>query len=282
MNDEGQGGELVPIGVEALQLQAAEVLETRRVLDRFGYTDTTFDQLVAHVRQYVQRSVEDMLEIGRAVCCFRELGRGRYGKAIAAVGLSQPTAYRLAEVALKFLGHDHRKPLLNLDRSKVYELALLDDSTLDEMATDPAKLDQVERMSVSELKKALREAAKNLESKDDLIKSVQEDNGTLRQQIIKRTRYTPDEIRQEEAEKRLARMASLHASSRLILSAVNDFGLVLKASRDEGDTDELEYGTQTAAWLAQQVSNLYVTLGIDVDFAEIITPSWTRQSSATN
>jgi hypothetical protein len=285
MNDEVQGGELVPIGVEALQLQAADMMETRRVLDRFGYTDTTFDQLVAQVRHYVQRSVEDMLEIGRAVCCFRELGRGRYGQAIAAVGLSQPTAYRLAEVALKFLGHNHRKPLLNLDRSKVYELALLDDSTLDEMATDPAKLDQVERMSVTELKNALREAKKNLDSKDDLIQSVQEDNSKLREKEIARTRYTLDQAQQDEAHKRISRMQAVQANARLILAAVNDFGLVLRASRDQGDTDELEYGTQTAAWLAQQVSNLYITLGIEVDFAEIITPSWTRgnpQASATN
>ncbi len=51
MENKGQsGGDLVPIGVEALELQAAEVRETRRVLERFGYQDTTFDQLVVQVR----------------------------------------------------------------------------------------------------------------------------------------------------------------------------------------------------------------------------------------
>jgi hypothetical protein len=266
----------VPIGVEALELQAAEVMETRRVLERFGYQDTTFDQLVVQVRQVVQRSVEDLLEIGRAVCCFRELGRGRYGQAIAAIGLSQATAHRLGEVALKFLGHAHRKPLLNLDRSKVYELALLDDSTLDDLAAHPEQLDAIERMSVSELKKNLREARKTLEAKDAVIQSVQEDNSALREEKVARTRFTPDQARQEAAEQQQARLQALHAAAMEVITHVNHFGAVLATCWEQGEA-EGAFAEETAVWLAQQVSALYVRHNITVDFAEIITPSWTRQ-----
>lgn len=277
MENKGQsGGDLVPIGVEALELQAAEVRETRRVLERFGYQDTTFDQLVMQVRQVVQRSVEDLLEIGRAVCCFRELGRGRYGQAIAAIGLTPATAHRLAEVALKFLGHAHRKPLLNLDRSKVYELALLDDSTLDDLAAHPEQLDAVERMSVSELKKSLREARKTLEAKDAVIQSVQEDNSALREEKVARTRFTPDQARQEAAEQQQARLQALHAAAMAVITHVNHFGAVLSACWEQGEA-EGALAEETAVWLAQQVSALYVRHHITVDFAEIITPSWTRQ-----
>ncbi|MER2545924.1 MAG: hypothetical protein ABTS16_21225 [Candidatus Accumulibacter phosphatis] len=281
MENKEQGGELVPIGVEALQIQAASEREIRTVLDRYGYQGTTLDHLIADTRRMVKESTEAMLEIGRAVCCFRELGRGRYGEAIAAIGLSPATAHRLAEVALKFLGHDHRKPLLTLDRSKVYELALLDERTLDDLAEHPEQLDQIDRMSVSELKKALRELKNTLDAKDAVIKSVQEDNSALREKEIARTCYTPDQAQQDVAEKRRARMAAVQSSALQILTAVNDFGLVLQSSREHGDADEQEYGTQTAAWLAQQVSNLYLTFGIGVDFDEIITPSWTRQPTDT-
>ena len=185
--EEGKGGELVPLGVEALALAAADEREIRAVLDRYGYQGTTLDQLIHDTRRQVNQSTEAMLEIGRAVCCFRELGRGRYGEAIQAIGLSPTTANRLAVVALKFLGRDHRKPLLTLDRSKVYELALLDDHDLDELTADPQQLDQIERMSVSELRRELRRSRREHEQaaataaqitrrRDERINELEEEN----------------------------------------------------------------------------------------------------------
>lgn len=281
MTETEQGGELLPIGVEALQMQAADAQEVRRLLVRNGYGETTLDQLIHDVRRRMERSAEDMLEVGRAVLLFRELPRGRYGEAVKAAGMSMDTARRLADVALKFLGHDHRKPLLTLDRSKVYELALLDESTLDAIATDPSKLDAVERMSVSELKKALREAKRNLDSKDDLIKSVQQDNAELREKEIARTRFTPDQERLAADRLQQIRLQDLHDAALSVIAEVNSFGAVLTACWEQGEA-EGTHAEETAAWLAQQISALYVRHNITVDFAEEITPSWIRQPSATN
>jgi hypothetical protein len=274
-------GALVPIGVEALQMQAADERQIRAVLDRFGYQGTSLDHLIADTRRMIKESTEAMLEIGRAVCCFRELGRGHYGEAIRSIGLSEQTARRLASVALKFRGRDHLKPLLNLDRSKVYELALLDETQLDDLAADPAQLDAVERMSVTELKKSLREATLTLEAKDAVIQSVQEDNSALREQAVARTCFTPDQARQEAAEQQQARLQALHAAAMGVLANVNHFGTVLAACWEQGEA-EGTLAEETAVWLAQQVSALYVRHNITVDFAEIITPSWTRQPTDTH
>jgi len=46
-----------------------------------------------------------------------------------------------------------------------------------------------------------------------------------------------------------------------------------------GAAEDIAHGNETAFWLAQQVANLYINLGIDVDFQEIVSPSWTRPSS---
>ncbi len=281
MSEKEQAGELLPIGVEALQMQAADAQEIRQLLVRNGYGETTLDQLIHDVRRRMERSAEDMLEVGRAVLMFRELPRGRYGEAIKAAGMSLDTARRLADVALKFLGNAHRKPLLTLDRSKVYELALLDDSTLDEIATDQSKIDAVERMSVTELKKALREAKKNLESKDDLIQSVQKDNIELREEKIARTRFTPDQAMAEASKKQTDLLRELQAAAVGVLANVNHFGAVLASWWEHGKA-EGTFAEETAAWLAQQISTLYVRHNITVDFAEVITPIWTRQPSATN
>lgn len=275
MTNEAKAGELVPIGVEALQLQAADEQETTRVLARYGYKGT-LDQLLMQVRQRVQRSTEDMLEIGRAVCCLRELPRGRYGEAIAAIGLSADSARRLAAVAMKFLGKETLRPLLDFDQSKVYELALLDDAVLEGLASDPARLDQVERMSVSELRLALRAARHDGEAKDARLKDVHQENAALRDEKASRTKYTPDQAKADENKRRASRSRALHEGALQAIAQFNHWGAVLNDVLDGCDDAEREHALSSARWLAQQIAGLYLAHGIDVDFAEIITPSWTR------
>jgi len=275
MTTKMKGGELVPIGVEALQLQAADEQETTRVLTKYGYADTTLDQLVSQVRQRAQRSVEDMLEIGRAVCCLRELPRGRYGEALKAIGLSADTARRLGAVALKFMGRDTLRPLLDLDQSKIYELALLDDSDLDAIATNPEKLDQVERMSVSELRTALRATRHDAEAKDDRLKQVHAENAALRDERASRSKYTPDQAEADRHKRQQSRARILHEGALQAIAQFNHFGAVLNDVLADCAEAEREHALQTARWLAQQIAGLYLGHGIDVDFQEVITPSWT-------
>lgn len=275
-------GEAAPaIGVEALQLQAADEQETTRVLTKYGYADTTLDQLVSQVRQRAQRSVEDMLEIGRAVCCLRELPRGRYGEALKAIGLSADTARRLGAVALKFLGRDTLRPLLDLDQSKIYELALLDDSDLDAIAADPARLDQVERMSISELRTALRATRHDAEAKDDRMKEVHAENAALRDREANRTKYRPSLDAQDAHKRQQSRARILHEGALQAIAQFNHFGAVLNDVLADCAEAEREHALQTARWLAQELAGLYLAHGIDVDFQEVITPSWLSSHALT-
>jgi hypothetical protein len=275
-------GEAAPaIGVEALQLQAADEQETSRVLARYGYADTTLDQLVSDVRQRVQRSTADMLEIGRAVCCLRELPRGRYGEAIKAIGLSPDTARRLGAVAAKFLGKETLRPLLSFDQSKVYELALLDNAELEGLAEDPAQLDQVERMSVSELRIALRATRHDAEAKDDRLRQVHEENAALRDKEANRTKYRPSLDAQDAHKRRASRSRILHEGALQAIAQFNHFGVVLNDVLADCAEAEREHALQTARWLAQQLAGLYLAHGIDVDFQEVITPSWLSSHALT-
>ena len=281
---ENDGGELVPVDVGVLQVAAAEQRDVRAVLDRFGYEGTSLDYLISDVRHLMAQSTEAMLEIGRAVLCFRELPRGVYGRAIRAAGLTEDTARRLASVATKFLDRDRLKPLLTLDRSKIYELALLDDQTLDHLAADATQLDQVDRMSVSELRRSLREARKNLDAKDSVIKNYGNENAALREQAIAHTRYVPNQADLDDSFRRAARLNALHAAAHDVVEAFTAFALPLRdlmqdAREGGGATEDIAHGNETAFWLAQQIANLYINLGIDVDFQEIVSPSWSRPSS---
>ncbi|WP_446479735.1 hypothetical protein [Burkholderia glumae] len=167
-------------------------------LDKYGFAGYTVDQVVAEGKLRARRFVEDILELGRIVLACRELPRGMYGAAIAQMGISNDTARRVAGVALKFWNRDHLKPLLTLDTSKVYELALLDDASLANIAEDPEAIDDIDRMSVSELRASLREAKDEILAKDAVAQDLQ---NTIRKQKekIARTPAPTQEFLAEEA-----------------------------------------------------------------------------------
>lgn len=271
-----EGGALAPIGVEALALRAQEERETSAILAHYGFEHESLDQVIGTCRRILRESAEGMIEVGRAILAFRELPRGGYSRAIEAIGLSEGTARRLANVALKFLGHNHRRPLLNLDRCKVYELALLDGEALDDLAADPAKLDQVERMSMSELRKSLRESQCVAEAKDRVIREVQQENAQLREREARRTEYTPDEMARETAKRREARLRAVQDAIFKVLQDFTAIGNAVQVISEEGDSEEWEKVSLDCRWLAQEISHRYVQHRIAVDFNEVITPSWLR------
>jgi len=164
---------------------------TTDVLERFGFSGYTVEGLIAEGALRARRFVEDILELGRIVLACRELGPGTYREAIEHMGIPRRTASRVAGVALKFLNQDHRKPLLTLDVGKVYELALLDDATLDEIAEDPDKFDDIERMSVSELRAALRESKAEIDAKDVVAEKTAKTIRKLQEKLA-RNKPTPE------------------------------------------------------------------------------------------
>ncbi|MGH8782083.1 hypothetical protein [Paraburkholderia sp.] len=168
-------------------------------LEKYGFKDYTLGRLVAEGSLRAKRFVEDILELGRIVLTCRELPRGMYGHAIAQMGISPDTARRVAGVALKFWNKEHLKPLLSLDTSKIYELALLDDASLDAIVEDGAMLDECDRMSVSELRAAFRESRAQIEAKDAVAGENQKTIQKLKEKLS-RSKPTPEFLAQENLE----------------------------------------------------------------------------------
>lgn len=170
---------------------------TTEVLDRFGFEGYTVDRLIVEGTLHTRRFTESILELGRIVLALRELGRGFYGEAIARMGISLDTARRVAGVALKFWGKEHRQSIMTLDVGKVYELALLDDKTLDDIADDPEKIDEYDRMSLTEMRKALREKQAQLDAKDVVAEKHQKKIQQLQEKIARTPPPTPELLIEE-------------------------------------------------------------------------------------
>jgi|LSQX01.1.fsa_nt_gb hypothetical protein len=140
-------------------------VEAEETIQRFGngvpFTEEGYQQKVSY---HLSRSAEEILEAAKALLVARVfLDDGRWGEFLRRVGLEASLARRMIQVARKFNAPDTR-PVLQAaaNKSKLFELLVLDDEEIVKIAggdpSAPVQLDDIDRMTTSELRKALRDA----------------------------------------------------------------------------------------------------------------------------
>lgn len=138
------------------------------------------DVFVGAIRQRAIESAQRLIEIGKLLIVMREHEtREVFGAAVERSGLTERFARRAMQAALKL---QDRAALHNLGVSKALELVSEDDDTLDDLASGGSvaglKLDDIERMSVRELKSALRkeriERVEESEANEEIVRKKDE------------------------------------------------------------------------------------------------------------
>jgi len=141
-----------------------------------GYEgEVTLGALEDEVRMYQRRTAEACIELGKRLLLIKELApRGQFEERAKLLGFSRTSAYRFMQTAKKFSNRPKLGQLAASNESacKFLELLILDedDLTLLEEGGSPfgVALDEIECMSVSELKAAIRDRDKRL---DDMTNS---------------------------------------------------------------------------------------------------------------
>ncbi|EAM5969714.1 DUF3102 domain-containing protein [Salmonella enterica] len=164
-----------------LSVELNEITQHRiTIMEQFGeglpYERT---RIVHEARFYMSQSTEAMLEVGKRLTILKECEpHGEFENIVRnSLGIPERTAQRIMQAAIKFLSPalEAKAPTLALlNKSKLFELMTEDDEELAELAKGGTvaglTLDDIDRMSVRELRKALRE------SKEDLAASRQLNN----------------------------------------------------------------------------------------------------------
>lgn len=156
-----------------LSVELNEITQHRvAIMEQFGeglpYERT---RVIHEAKFYMDQSTKAMLEAGKRLLILKE--NEPYGdfQAITRdeLNLEPRIAQKMAQAALKFLSPQleaNAKTFSHLGRSKLYELMLEDDEELAELAEGGTvaglTLDDIDRMSVRELRKALRESKEDL------------------------------------------------------------------------------------------------------------------------
>ena len=154
-------------------------VHSANVMARFSngeaYNETVW---IERGRFAVRQTMEGMFELGRALIIIKEhTPHGRFAEiAEKEFGLGRRESQRLMNATLRFIDPKMKQAqpkLMTLGKSKLLELLVEDDDTLLELAeggeVNGNTFDDVDRMTVKELRVALRESRETAEAKDKVI-----------------------------------------------------------------------------------------------------------------
>lgn len=135
-------------------------------------------RVVLEARFFMAQSAEAMLEAGKRLILLKEHEpHGEFVQiAESSLNLDLRSAERMMKAALKYLSPalaSKSTTLSTLGKSKLFELMTLDDDVIAELADGGTvaniDLDEIDRMSVRELRAALRGAKEDASAKDRLL-----------------------------------------------------------------------------------------------------------------
>ena len=168
----------------------------------------SYDRTLNECAFFMEQSAKAAVELGKRLILLKEMeGHGKFGVALESLGLSNGTAHRVMQTAAKLANFPTLGNLLEgaKSRSKVFELMVLDNDDLKELSEGGTvaglKLDDVDRMSVRELRAALRESRETITSKDSVMKTKDEKLNEMAEKIDTLSRKVAEKDRQKALEK---------------------------------------------------------------------------------
>lgn len=155
----------------------AEADENAHALaEKFGYEGSlTVYALEDEIRFYQRRTVEACLELGKRLLILRELTpHGEFSARLEFLDISDRMAQKFMASTLKFANANSSSLLKAAgSQTKLLELVTLDDGEIEALKNGQTvrgvDLDDIETMSVRELKAALREAKADAEATDRVL-----------------------------------------------------------------------------------------------------------------
>ncbi|WP_048764820.1 DUF3102 domain-containing protein [Acinetobacter sp. 243_ASPC] len=246
----------------------------------------TLGAIEDEIRFYQQRTVEACMELGKRLLIMKEMTpHGEFEKRIEILGFSSRMARKFMSAVLKF-SNRNSSSVLNVAKTqtKLLELVVLDDDDLDVIeqggSIGDVNLDSIETMSVRELKQALREAKSSLEAKEQIIHSkdrrnneLLEENSKLKSPVAIKKRAENEQ--QELSKKALQELdAACHTMHNDVVRFTNNINSLLDAINEHGLYDIQDKLESSVVAAFQQIAQTSVELGIQIDFENMVTPSW--------
>lgn len=222
------------------EARAASTVALAQQLQYEGSLDP--DVIEQGIADSMRRLTREIFETGRRLLLLKErCGHGNFLERLDRLGIATRGAQKLMAVALKF---SNAPTLAHLEHSKLLELAVLDDNEVQQLVEDGSvrdvSLDAIDRMSVRELRAALRESKADTEAARKVAadKTAAIDNLSFE---LERTRRLVEK-RSPDSHAEALRLAAVGASIAAENAIANDLAPTIEAllSADPGARDVVD------------------------------------------
>ncbi|CAB5646371.1 Protein of uncharacterised function (DUF3102) [Comamonas aquatica] len=181
----------------ANQLAAMTIAANTQALEmahKVGYAGAvTVGALEDEIRFYQQRTVEAALETGKRLLVLKELTpHGEFAKRVEMLGFSERTAQRFMQAAAKTAKSAKLADLASQVKSAsaFLELVTHDDDVLENLT----EMDDIDRLSASELRQRLREFKAEKQATDQLLEKKNQQIDKLERDKQRIARLAPDAV----------------------------------------------------------------------------------------
>jgi Protein of unknown function (DUF3102) len=179
---------------ELAAMNAQASANAHALASQLGYDGSlTVGALEDEIRFYQARSVEAVLELGKRLIILKELTPfGEFEQRAELLGFSSRMARQFMAATLKFSNRNSTSVLKSAGtQTKLLELLVLDDGEIAALADGESarglKLDDIETMSVRELKAALRAAQADATATDRVLEEKSKSITKLQKEIAGKT-----------------------------------------------------------------------------------------------
>ena len=213
------------------------------------------DRWIERGRQAMRQTVEGMFELGRVLIVLKEhMTWEKFADVCEVFGMSVRAAQQLTQATRRFATPQMQKAqskLMELGKSKLLELLVEEDETLTELAdggeVNGMTLDDVDRMTVRELRAALRESRDTAEAKDKIIADKNKKVDELAEKLAKK--QTGKEPKPEDVGSELTmQLSGLEVAARSDLSR---FAEVFEQMLAHGEANGYDHRPQMVAAINQ-------------------------------
>ena len=213
------------------------------------------DRWIERGRQAMRQTVEGMFELGRVLIVLKEhMTWEKFADVCEVFGMSVRAAQQLTQATRRFATPQMQKAqskLMELGKSKLLELLVEEDETLTELAdggeVNGITLDDVDRMTVRELRAALRESRETAEAKDKIITDKNKKVDELAEKLAKK--QTGKEPSPEDVGSELTmQLSGLEVAARSDLSR---FAEVFEQMLAHGEANGYDHRPQMVAAINQ-------------------------------
>ena len=213
------------------------------------------DRWIERGCQAMRQTVEGMFELGRVLIVLKEhMTWEKFADVCEVFGMSVRAAQQLTQATRRFATPQMQKAqskLMELGKSKLLELLVEEDEAIVDLADggdiNGHTLDDVERMTVRELRAALRESRETAEAKDKIIADKNKKVDELAEKLAKK--QTGKEPRPEDVGSELTmQLSSLEVAARSDLSR---FAEVFEQMLAHGEANGYDHRPQMVAAINQ-------------------------------